>query len=260
MAPGRAESIVGADRGGVRVVTLSRPEARNALNPELLSQLTVELRRCDNDPSIRAIVLTGGPSVFSAGADISALEGLTGSTYADSLNRHAFDAIRGTRKPLIAAVAGYCLGGGCEIAMACDIVIAGDNAIFGQPEITLGIIPGAGGTLLWAERCGAGAQALAALSGRMVLAWEARSLGLVEKIVPAERVEDAALAVATEIAGRAPLAAIAAKRAMRSRWKGTLAASLDIEVALMAGLMDSDDAREGLRAFLDKRPAEFRGR
>lgn len=261
MAAGRTASlIVVEDRGAVRVLTMCRPEARNALSPQLLSQLSHELARCDAETGVRAVVLTGGGAVFSAGADISALEGLTGPTYADSLNRHAFDAIRATRKPVVAAVAGYCLGGGCEIAMGCDLVIAGDNAIFGQPEIGLGIIPGAGGTLLWAERCGAGAQALAALSGRMIPVWEARSMGLVERVVPAERVVDAACAVAAEIASRAPLATVAAKRAMRSRWNGTLSASLDMEVALMAGLMESEDAREGLRAFLDKRPAEFRGR
>lgn len=241
------------------LIRLDRPEARNALSPQLLVQLADAITAGDGNPDVAAFVITGGHEVFSAGADIDAFKGVTAATYPVSTNRLAFDAIRQARKPVVAAVAGYCLGGGCEIAFGCDLVVAGDNAIFGQPEIDLGIIPGAGGTQLWAERAGAGAQARAALLGDRFEAFEARRAGLVDVVVPASRTVAAGVALARRISRKAPLATKAAKAAVRARWHGTVASALETELLLMSSLLASDDAREGTRAFLEKRSARFTG-
>lgn len=244
---------------GICLLQLDRPQARNALDRQVLSQLAEAIAAGESNREIAAFVITGGPAVFSAGADIDAFGGLTAATYPVSANRRAFDAIRNTGKPVIAAVAGYCLGGGCEIAFGCDLVIAGDNAIFGQPEIGLGIIPGAGGTQLWAERSGTGLQARAALLGDFISAFEARRYGLVEAVVPASRIVSAGMALARGITRKAPLATIAAKTALRARQRGTVASALETELLLMSSLLASEDAREGTRAFLEKRPANFTG-
>lgn len=257
---GAGPGVATETQGAVRIIRIERPEARNALNPALLDALAAAFGAAGRDGAVRAVVVTGGTAVFSAGADIDALGGHTAATYPDSVNRRAFDAIRATPVPVVAAVAGYCLGGGCEIALGCDLIVAGDSAVFGQPEINIGIIPGAGGTQLWAPRAGAGPQAEAALTARMIDAWEARRIGLVDRVVPSAHVVEAALRLAGEIAARAPLAARAAKRAMRAPWSSPLDASLDTEVRIMSGLLASADAREGVAAFLEKRPPRFEGR
>ena len=246
--------------GHVAVIRIDRPQARNALNLAVLNALADAMAMADADDEVRAVLLTGGPDAFSAGADLDMLAGHTAATYPGSGNARAFEAIRATRKPVIAAVSGFCLGGGCEIALACDLVVASDTAMLGQPEIRLGIIPGAGGTQFWGRRAGAGPQALAALRGGMVDAFAARRLGLVDRVVPVAALEDAALALTQEIASHAPIATRAAKAAMRAAWTMPLSAALDHEVSLMAGLLATDDAAEGIAAFLEKRPAEFRGR
>lgn len=246
--------------GRVRILRIDRPAARNALNAAILTALAARFRRADADDEVRAIVLTGGEEVFSAGADIDALSGHSPSSYLKSPNRAAFDAIRDTRKPVVAAVAGYCLGGGCEIALGCDFVVAADNAVFGQPEINLGIIPGAGGTQLWERRASAGLQAIAALRGATVDAFAARQHGLADAVVPAGAVVAAGVALAAELSEKAPLAMRAAKAAMRAVWSAPLHGSLRHETALMAGLLGTQDAREGVAAFLDKRPPRFEGR
>ncbi|MCO5731650.1 enoyl-CoA hydratase/isomerase family protein [Rhizobium sp. SSA_523] len=243
----------------IAVLQIDRPAARNALNLSVLTGLATALANADADPAIRCMVLTGGADVFSAGADIDMLAGHTAASYVVSANRRAFDAIRSTRKPVIAAVAGYCLGGGCEIALGCDQIVAADTAVFGQPEINLGIIPGAGGTLLWSPRAGSGAQARIALCGTMVDAFEARRLGIADRVVPAAALMPAAMELAAQIAAKAPLAVEAAKSAARMAWKAPLASALEQEVALMAGLLASEDAAEGIAAFLEKRPACFKG-
>ncbi|MBM6594423.1 enoyl-CoA hydratase/isomerase family protein [Microvirga pudoricolor] len=246
--------------GAVLVVLIDRPQARNALNPGILTAIAASLAAADENPEICATVLTGGPGNFSAGADIDVLSGHSPATYLASPTRRAFESIARAEKPIVAAVAGYCLGGGCELALACDLVVAGDNAVFGQPEINLGFIPGAGGTQLWRPRAGAGAQADAALLGELIDVWEARRIGLVDEVVPAEAVIDAALAKARTIAAKAPLASRAAKAALKSAGRMSMQSALEYEVTLMAGLLATEDAQEGTNAFLQKRPPQFKGR
>ncbi|WP_197279656.1 enoyl-CoA hydratase-related protein [Bosea sp. AAP35] len=244
---------------GVLTLTIERPEARNALNPEILSALSGAMAAAALDPSVRVIVLAGGAD-FSAGADIDVIAGHNPASYLASPTRRAFDAIRACEKPMIAAVSGYCLGGGCELALACDIIIAADTAVFGQPEINLGIIPGAGGTQLWRERTGSGLQALAAFEGGLIDAFAARRSGLVDAVVRAEYLGAHVRRRARAMAEKAPLATATIKAALRARGRMSLDAALAHEVALMAGLLATEDAKEGTRAFLEKRPPRYGGR
>jgi enoyl-CoA hydratase/carnithine racemase len=254
-------SFVKAERRGtVLLLVIDRPAARNALNPVILTRLSEELAKADHDPAIHAVALTGGSKNFSAGADIDTLSGHSPASYLASPTRRAFESIFRTEKPIVAGVAGFCLGGGCELALSCDLIVAGDNAIFGQPEINLGIIPGAGGTQLWRERTGAGPQIQAALLGGLVDAWAARRMGLADEIVPAEHIVDATLEKAQAVASKAPLASRTAKAALRSADAMSLHAALTHEVGLMAGLLGTEDAQEGTRAFLEKRKPHFQGR
>jgi enoyl-CoA hydratase/carnithine racemase len=246
--------------GAVLVLTIDRPGARNALNPSILASVAAYLAEADANSDIRAVLITGGAENFSAGADIDVLSGHSPESYLESPTRKAFTSIGRTETPMIAAVAGFCLGGGCELALACDLVVAGDNAVFGQPEINLGLMPGAGGTQLWGVRTGAGPQAEAALLGRLVDVWTARRAGLVDEIVPAERVVEAGLMKASIIAAKAPLASRAVKAALRSAERMNLQAALAHEVHLMAGLLATEDAHEGTGAFLEKRRPHFKGR
>jgi len=247
-------------RDAVLLLTIDRPAARNALNPAVLTQLAEELAKADRDAAIHAVALTGGPKNFSAGADIDTLSGHTPASYLASPTRRAFESIFRTETPIVAGVAGFCLGGGCELALSCDLIVAGDNAVFGQPEINLGIIPGAGGTQLWRERTGSGPQIEAALMGGLVDAWSARRMGLADEVVPAEAIVEATIEKARIIASKAPLASRTAKAALRSAGAMNLHAALAHEVGLMAGLLATEDAQEGTRAFLEKRRPNYQGR
>jgi enoyl-CoA hydratase/carnithine racemase len=244
---------------GVGVIRLNRSNARNALNLAVLRELVAVLEQHENDPGVRVIVLTGGEGNFSSGADIDMLGTHTAASYSVSEIRSHYETIRAAKKPMVAAVSGFCLGGGCEIALSCDYVIASDSAVFAQPEIKLGIIPGAGGTQLWALRSGATEQVSAALEGKTVTAFDARRMRLINQVVPKAALMQAALSFAQTLAQRAPLALCAAKAATRARWRMSLDAALDHEVLLMSNLLASVDAHEGIAAFLDKRPAQFRG-
>lgn len=253
-------SVRAERRGAVLLLAIDRPAARNALNPVILARIAEELAAADQDAAIRAVALTGGPKNFSAGADIDTLSGHSPASYLASPTRRAFESIFRTETPIVAGVAGFCLGGGCELALSCDLVVAGDNAVFGQPEINLGIIPGAGGTQLWRARTGAGPQVQAALVGGLVDAWTARRIGLADEVVPAECIVEATMAKAQAIASKAPLASRTAKAALRSAGSMNLHAALAHEVGLMAGLLGTEDAQEGTRAFLEKRRPSFQGR
>jgi enoyl-CoA hydratase len=246
---------------GVALVTIDRPEARNALSFALLADLAQTLETLDEDPTCRAVVLTGaGDRAFAAGADIAELVDQTPEGLAADGHFAAWDRIAAVGLPVIAAVRGYALGGGCELAMSCDIIVAGDDARFGQPEIRIGVIPGAGGTQRLTRAVGTGLAMELILTGRMMDAEEAKAAGLVTKVVAAEETIQAALDVATIIATMPPLAVRAAKRAVRAAAELPLEEGLRRERAAFFALFATADQHEGMRAFLDKRTPGWTGR
>jgi enoyl-CoA hydratase len=246
--------------GHVATLTLNRPKVLNALSIELIDELIAALADCDADEQVRCIVLTGGPRVFAAGADIKAMaesspiEVLTGR----SIER--WSRVAATRKPLIAAVSGYALGGGCELAMMCDMIVAGETAQFGQPEINIGVIPGAGGTQRLTRAIGPYRAMELILTGATLSAQEAFQHGLVNRVVPAEGVIAEAQRLARQVAEKSPLAAQLAKEAVRAAAETTLREGLAIELRNFYLLFASEDQKEGMRAFIEKRKAEFKGR
>ena len=246
---------------GVALVTLSRPRALNALSFALLTDLARAIEALDADPDVRAIVLTGsGTRAFAAGADIAELTEQTSASLAASEGFRGWDRVAAAATPTIAAVRGYALGGGCELAMACDLIVAGSDAVFGQPEILLGIIPGGGGTQRLARAIGAARAMELILTGRSIRAEEAARLGLVTKVVPAEETLDAALDLAAEIAALPAGAVRAAKAAVRAAAELPLARGVDRERALFRERFGTPDQVEGMRAFLEKRPPRWAGR
>lgn len=245
---------------GVAVVTLNSPANRNALSTDLLVELADALDTLDNDPDVRAIVLTGGTAIFASGADVRLLRDIAPVDYAASARGISWRRIGAIGTPLVAAVAGYALGGGCELALAADLVVAADTAVFGQPEVRLGLLPAAGGTQRWARAAGRYAAAGIVLTARDVDAFEARDLGLVYRIVPAERVVEAGVAVAGQIAAHGPLAVVAARAAVRRAEELPLAAALEYERQQLLLLLTTDDHVEGITALLDKRAPRFTGK
>ena len=245
---------------GVALVTIHRPEALNALSFDLLRELADALEVLDADPTCRAIVLTGaGTRAFAAGADIRELARQTAASLAAGHDFDAWGRIDAIGLPLIAAVRGFALGGGCELAMACDMLIAGDDAQFGQPEIKLGVMPGAGGTQRLTRAIGAPRAMELILTGRTMGADEALGAGLVTKVVPAATTVDAALELAARIAAMPPLAVRAAKDSVRAAAELPLASGLAAERQAFFALFDSHDQREGMAAFIEKRPAVWTG-
>jgi enoyl-CoA hydratase/carnithine racemase len=244
----------------VAVITISRPGTRNALSTEVLRGLSTGLDRAEADDGVGAVVLTGGPRIFASGADIRELRATTPAAYLQSERLAAWQRFARFPKPAVAAVAGYVLGGGCELALTCDLVVAADNAVLGQPEIRLGILPGAGGTQRWARVAGRYRAAELVLAGRPVDAWTAQRMGVVNQVVPAERVVEAGIAAARSIAVHSPVATRLAKAALRASEELPMTGALDHERALLATLLSTDDHREGIDAFLEKRPAHFTGR
>jgi enoyl-CoA hydratase len=244
----------------VAIITLNRPKVLNALSPALIGELTTALSQFDADESIRAVVLTGGPKVFAAGADIGdmAEQGPVDQLLRDQTGRWA--PLAGFRKPLIAAVNGYALGGGCEVALMCDVIIAGETARFGQPEINLGIIPGAGGTQRWPRTVGKYVAMETMLTGEHVTAQRAYELGLVNKVVPAEMTVEVAKRFARHVAEKPPLAARMAKEAVLKAFEAPLAEGLAAERKSFYFLFATEDQKEGMRAFLEKRKGAFKGR
>lgn len=253
-------SILTETRGRVGLITLNRPQALNSLNRQLLSELMQALAALDADPAIGAIVISGSERVFAAGADIKEM---ADASLVDILSNgfiELFDEIRRIKKPVIASVSGFALGGGCELALSCDMIVASETAQFGQPEINLGVIPGAGGTQRLARVLGKALAMEMVLNNRTLSAEEALQLGLVNRVLPVDRTLDGALALAAEIASRAPLAVRLAKEAVNQSFEGPLAEGLADERRLFQMLFASDDQKEGMRAFLEKRKAEWKGK
>jgi len=246
--------------GAVTLVTLNRPQALNALNSEVLKELIAAFAAYDADPEQRCLVLTGSDKAFAAGADIKEMQG---QGFADMYSNNFFagwEQVTATRKPWIAAVAGHALGGGCEVAMMADFIIAADNAKFGQPEIKLGVTPGMGGSqrLTWAV--GKSKAMEMCLTGRTMDAHEAERSGLVAKVVPVAALVDDALNVAQRIAAMPPLAAIAVKEMVNAAFEIPLHAGIRFERRLFHGLFGTEDQKEGMAAFVEKRPGDWKGR
>ncbi|WP_435587599.1 enoyl-CoA hydratase-related protein [Micromonospora aurantiaca (nom. illeg.)] len=254
------EPVGYAVHDAVAVATIDRPQTRNALSIDVLRALAAAMDRAEADPAVRVLVLTGGPRLFASGADIRELRRTSPADYLLSERLECWNRFARFGKPAVAAVAGYVLGGGCELAMTCDAVVAADSAVFGQPEINLGIIPGAGGTQRWARVAGRFRAAELVLGGRLVDAWTAQRMGLVSQVVPAERVVEAGIALAASIAARSPVAARLGKQALRTAEEVGLTAGLAHERSLLLTLLSTDDHLEGIDAFLQKRPARFTGR
>lgn len=244
----------------IAIVQLNRPEALNALNDGLMDELGQALRSFDADPNIGCIILTGNEKAFAAGADIAAMSKFTfADVYKGDFITRNWEAIRAIRKPVIAAVAGYALGGGCELAMMCDIVIAADNAKFGQPEIKLGIIPGAGGTQRLPRAISKAKAMDLCLTARMMSADEAERAGLVSRIVAPEKLMDEAIAAATVIASMSLPAVMMVKEAVNAAYETTLDQGIHFERRLFHSTFATEDQKEGMAAFMEKRPPNFRG-
>jgi enoyl-CoA hydratase len=246
---------------GVALVVIDRHEVLNALDFAVIAALTDALEALDRNPDCRAIVITGaGDRAFAAGADIGELAAQTPTTLTVDDHFHRWERIKRIRKPLIAAVRGFALGGGCELAMLCDMLVAGEDAKFGQPEIKLGVMPGAGGTQRLTRAIGKARAMELILTGRTMDAREAEAHGLVTTVVPAEETVPAALALAARIAAMPPVAVIAAKEAVNRAQELPLEAGLEFERRSFYLLFDTEDAAEGMAAFAEKRPATWKGR
>jgi enoyl-CoA hydratase len=254
------ETILVERRGAVTLVTLNRPQALNALNSTVLAELIDAFAAYDADASQRCLVLTGSEKAFAAGADIKEMEAQGFARMYGSNFFAGWEKVTATRKPWIAAVSGYALGGGCEVAMMADFIIAGDNAKFGQPEIKLGVTPGMGGSQRLTRAIGKAKAMEMCLTGRMMGAKEAERSGLVAKIVPAADLIDEAMNTAEIIAGMSPIAAIANKEMVNAAFENNLAQGINFERRLFHGLFGTEDQKEGMKAFVEKRTAEWKGR
>ena len=255
-----AAELLTERRGAVFVARLNRPEALNALSDSLVARLVSALESADRDPAVRVLVLTGGDKAFAAGADI---KGLAEASIVDMLGSDRlaqWEKLRKLSKPLIAAVSGFALGGGCELAMSCDMIVAAEDAAFGQPEILLGAMPGAGGTQRLTRAIGKARAMEYVLTGRRFTAREAHAWGLVNRVVPKERVLEEALALAEEIARQAPLAVRLAKEAVNRALETDLETGLGYERRLFYLLFGTEDQKEGMKAFIEKRKPSFKGR
>jgi len=254
------ELVESSRDGYVALLRLNRPEARNALSPELMERLAGELERLDPDPEVRCVVIAGSERVFAAGADIKAM---SERSFAEALRHPAasfWRRLAAIKTPMIAAVSGYALGGGCELALACDMIVAADGAQFGQPEINLGIIPGGGGTQRLARVLGKQRTMQLVLTGERFDAATALELGLVNKVVEGGGWLDEAMALATTVAERPPIAARLAKQAVLAAEELALSDGLAAERRMFDEAMATEDRVEGMTAFIEKREPDFKGR
>jgi len=260
MQTGESTLILTERRGAVGLVTLNRPQALNALNEALLTELTDALHAFDGDETVNVMVVAGSERAFAAGADIKEMVEEDAQGMRDHNPFAAFARLRSLEKPVIAAVSGWALGGGCELALSCDLIVASETARFGLPEVTLGVIPGAGGTQLLPRAVGSRLALEMLLNNRVLTAREALAAGMLNRVVPAERWLEEALDLAAEIAGRAPLAVRAAKRMLRRSLELPLSEGIAGEQKEFFNLFDSLDQKEGMRAFIEKRPPRWEGR
>lgn len=253
------ETLLLETHGPVLLIRLNRPEALNALNARLMTELVQTLTEADTNPEVRCIVLTGSDKAFAAGADVRQMAPMT---YAEVVSTNLFgaecEAIARIRKPIIAAVSGFCLGGGCELAMMCDFILASDTARFGQPEVNLGVIPGMGGTQRLTRAIGKAKAMEMNLTGRMIDAAEAERSGLVARVFPMADLVAEALKTATTIAGKSQLAIKTAKESVNRAFETTLSEGLLFERRVFHATFATEDQKEGMQAFVEKRPALFK--
>ena len=259
MEPMTYNCILTEKRGRVGLITLNRPTVLNALNDELVDELGAALVYFESDDTIGAIVLTGSEKAFAAGADVQAMKDYTYmDVFKSQYITRNWEQINMVRKPVIAAVAGFALGGGCELAMTCDFIIAADNAKFGQPEIKLGIIPGAGGTQRLPRAVGKAKAMDMVLTGRMMDAAEAERAGLVSRVVPLDKLLEEALAAATQIANHSMPSVMMAKQAVNRAFESQLSHGVQFERQMFHSLFATDDQKEGMTAFVEKRKPVFK--
>ena len=260
-APAALSTLIVEEADGVALIRLNRPEALNALNGVLLGELAATLDRLGADESCRCVVLTGSAKAFAAGADIKEM---SSKSYAQMFTSDFFTAgaqgVERFRKPIIAAVAGYALGGGCELAMMCDFILAADTAKFGQPEINLGVSPGIGGSQRLTRFVGKSKAMEMILTGRMMDAAEAERSGLVSRVIEADKLVDEAMTVARKIAGQSPLAVMMNKEMVEAAYETTLTQGVKLERRLFHSLFAFEDQKEGMAAFVEKRKPGFTGR
>jgi enoyl-CoA hydratase len=254
------ETILVEQRGRVGWITLNRPEALNALNSQVSREITAAAQAFDADESVGAIVVAGSERAFAAGADIKEMEDKTASEMLEQNHFGAWDEFSAVKTPVIAAVSGFALGGGCELAMMCDIILAAENAKFGQPEVNLGVIPGMGGTQRLIRAVGYYKAAELILSARIIDAAEAERIGLVSRVVPTEDLLTEAEKLATTIASKSLPSILAAKGALDAAMESTLADGLAHEKQVFAELFDTEDQKEGMSAFREKRTPDFKHR
>ena len=253
------ENIIVETNGNVGVITINRPQVLNALSNALMTEMESAIDQFENNPDIGALVITGNEKSFAAGADIAEMKDNTfAKAYMENFITRNWERVTTCRKPVIAAVAGYALGGGCELAMMCDFIIAGENAQFGQPEINLGIIPGAGGTQRLTRAVGKSKAMDLCLTGRRMGAEEAERSGLVSRVVPVDELVDTTIGVAQEIAEKSRIAAAMTKETVDKAFETTLAEGVIFERRAFHSMFGTDDQKEGMAAFVEKRKANWK--